>query len=213
MYLVRRFLRRFDLKYEKIDACLNDCCLFWGENADIDTCPKCNASRWKEGKHKKEIKVGESAKKLRYFPIIPRLKRMFRFDEIAESLRWHSNNKSIDGKMRHPVDSPAWEAINAKWPEFSLEPHNLRLGLAADGINPYKNLSSTYSCWPAMLVLYNLSPLLCMKDDFTLLTLLIPGPRQPGNDIDIYLQPLIEELKELWNSGVVAYDAVDKSFF
>ncbi|KAL5564647.1 hypothetical protein UlMin_027811 [Ulmus minor] len=213
MYLVRRFLRRFDLKYEKIDACLNDCCLFWGENADIDTCPKCNASRWKEDKHTKEIKVGESAKILRYFPIIPRLKRMFRSEEIAESLRWHSNNKSIDGKMRHPVDSPAWEAINAKWPEFSLEPRNLRLGLAADGINPYKNLSSTYSCWPVMLVLYNLSPLLCMKDDFTLLTLLIPGPRQPGNDIDIYLQPLIEELKELWNSGVVAYDAVDKSFF
>ena len=28
MYSVKRFLRRFDLKYEKIDACLNDYCLF-----------------------------------------------------------------------------------------------------------------------------------------------------------------------------------------
>ncbi|KAL5574008.1 hypothetical protein UlMin_023605 [Ulmus minor] len=138
---------------------------------------------------------------------------MFRTREVAENLRWHSTNKSIDGKMRHPVDSIAWEAVDEKWPEFSLEPRNLRLGLAADGINPFKNLSSTYSCWPVMLVVYNLSPLLCMKDDNTILTLLIPGPRQPGNDIDIYLEPLIEELKELWNSGVLAYDACDKKFF
>ena len=43
-----------------------------------------------------------------------------------------------------------------------------------------------------MLVVYNLPPWLCLKDDNILLTLLIPGPRQPGNDIDIYLEPLVE---------------------
>ncbi|KAL5565131.1 hypothetical protein UlMin_028295 [Ulmus minor] len=213
MYSVKRFLSRFDLRYEKIDACPNDCCLFRGEKKKIDVCPKCNSSRWKQDKHSKQVKVGEAAKVLRYFPIIPRLKRMFRTREVAENLRWHSTNKSIDGKMRHPVDSIAWEVVDEKWPEFSLEPRNLRLGLAADGINPFKNISSTYSGWPVMLVVYNLSPLLCMKDDNTILTLLIPGPRQPGNDIDIYLEPLIEELKELWNSGVLAYDACDKIFF
>ena len=61
-----------------------------------------------------------------------------------------------------------------------------------------------------MLVVYNMSPLLCMKDYSTILTLLIPGPRQPRNDIDIYLEPLIEELRVLWNSGVLAYDAFEK---
>ena len=29
----------------------------------------------------------------------------------------------------------------------------------------------------------------------------------PGNDIDIYLQPLIQELKELWHDGVETFDA------
>src|SRR5262245_48795818 len=37
------------------------------------------------------------------------------------------------------------------------------------------------------------------------MSMLIPGPKSPGNDIDVYLQPLIDELKELWN-GVEAYD-------
>ena len=113
----------------------------------------------------------------------PRLKSMFISEEVAELLHWHSNNKSTVGKIRHPIASIAWESINDKWAEFSLDPCNLRLGLDADGINPYKNCSSTYNCWPVIVVVYNRSPLLCMKDENTLLTLLSLGPRQPENDI------------------------------
>ena len=65
---------------------------------------------------------------------------------MVEHLRWNSINKSIDEILRHHVDSIAWESIKDKLPNFSLDPRNLRLGLAVDGINPYKNLSSTYSC-------------------------------------------------------------------
>ncbi|KAA0052871.1 uncharacterized protein E5676_scaffold186G001590 [Cucumis melo var. makuwa] len=45
-----------------------------------------------------------------------------------------------------------------------------------------------------------------------MLTLLIPGPKQPGNDIDIFLQPLIDDLKLLWD-GVEVYNVVSKSNF
>ena len=30
---------------------------------------------------------------------------------------------------------------------------------------------------------------------------LIQGPKQPGNDIDVYLRPLVEELLDLWQIG------------
>ena len=40
-----------------------------------------------------------------------------------------------------------------------------------------------------------------------LLSLLILGPRQPGNNIDIYLTPLIEDLKLLWEVVIEAFDA------
>ena len=46
-----------------------------------------------------------------------------------------------------------------------------------------------------------------------MLSLLILGPRKPGNDIDIYLAPLIEDLKTLWEVGVQAYDAHQQEFF
>ncbi|KAK9289285.1 hypothetical protein L1049_017761 [Liquidambar formosana] len=52
-----------------------------------------------------------------------------------------------------------------------------------------------------------------MSKENLMLTLLIPGPKQPGNDIDVYLQPLVEDLKELWSNGVRVYDAYSKSMF
>ena len=55
-------------------------------------------------------------------------------------------------------------------------------------------------------MVYNLPPWMSMKPEYCMLSLLIPGPRSPGNDIDVYLQPLIEELKELWELGVETCD-------
>ena len=67
--------------------------------------------------------------------------------------------------------------------------------------------------WSVVLIPYNLPPWMCMKQTFFMLSLLIPGPTAPGNDIDIYLQPLIDELNDLWDVGVETYDASTKQIF
>ena len=68
-------------------------------------------------------------------------------------------------------------------------------------------MSTSHSTWPIMLVPYNLPPWMCLKQPFWIMSMLIPGPKSPENDIDMYLQPLIEELKQLWEHGVETYDA------
>ncbi|GJZ44787.1 Myc-type, basic helix-loop-helix domain-containing protein [Tanacetum coccineum] len=40
-------------------------------------------------------------------------------------------------------------------PEFSGDARNVRLGLAADGFNPFGMMSQTYSTWPVILTTYN----------------------------------------------------------
>ena len=62
-------------------------------------------------------------------------------------------------------------------------------------------MSLAYSMWPVVLIVYNLPPWLCMKKEYLMLTLLIPGPSSPGKNMDVFLQPLVEELKELWETG------------
>ncbi|XP_052295778.1 uncharacterized protein LOC127901818 [Citrus sinensis] len=143
----------------------------------------------------------------------PRLKRMFQSPQTAENLTWHENKRIRDGKLRHPADSPAWQLIDKKWPDFAQEPRNFWFALSSDGINPHSTLSTTYSCSPVTLITYNLPPWLCMKRKFMMLSLLISGPKQPGNDIDVYLAPLIEDLKTLWDVGVDVFDGYRKQTF
>ncbi|KAA0053557.1 hypothetical protein E6C27_scaffold190G001230 [Cucumis melo var. makuwa] len=138
--------------------------------------------------------------------------------ECGES-RWKygkdaNKKKKIPTKtMWHPADSPAWKLVDTMWSNFSSEPRNLRLALSADGINPYSDMSSKYSCWPVVMVIYNLSPWLRVKRKFMMLSILISGPKQPGDDIRIYLEPLIDDLKLLWESGVQCYDAYNEELF
>ena len=47
-----------------------------------------------------------------------------------------------------------------------------------------------------------------------MVSIIIQGPKQPGNDIDIYFQLLMNELKQLWaKKGVRCYDAFERQFF
>ncbi|KAE8732403.1 hypothetical protein F3Y22_tig00002193pilonHSYRG00046 [Hibiscus syriacus] len=39
------------------------------------------------------------------------------------------------------------------------------------------------------------------------------GPKQPGNKIDVYLAPLIADLKLLWETGMKTYDGYKKEYF
>ncbi|XP_071727571.1 uncharacterized protein [Rutidosis leptorrhynchoides] len=45
------------------------------------------------------------------------------------------------------------------------------------------------------------------------MSLLIQDPKQPGNDIDVYLQPLVDEMMELWSTSIHVYDAYKKEYF
>ncbi|GJW10121.1 hypothetical protein Tco_1575948 [Tanacetum coccineum] len=80
-------------------------------------------------------------------------------------MTWHATGKCTEpGKMQHPVDGRAWKDFDTKYLDFAAEPRNVRLGLAADGFNPFGNLSQSYSMWPVILTTYNLPPWLCMKE-------------------------------------------------
>ncbi|XP_054793187.1 uncharacterized protein LOC129298770 [Prosopis cineraria] len=176
------------------------------EYEELTHCPKCETSRYKQN--------GKSAKKaIWYFPIIPRFRRLYSIRQEAKNLIWHANERIKDDKIQHPADSPEWIRFDRKYPEFGKEDRNLRLALSTDGMNPHGMQSSTYSTWPVMMVIYNLPPWLCMKRKYMMLSLLISGPKQPGNDIDVYLEPLIADLKLLWEIGVEVYDAYKEEIF
>ncbi|XP_024314555.1 uncharacterized protein LOC100825808 [Brachypodium distachyon] len=128
-------------------------------------------------------------------------------------MRWHKEGLVCDGKLRHPADSLPWKHVDDKFKEFALDPRNVRLGLASNGFNPFGMLNVTYTTRPVKLIPYNLPPWLCLKQSYWMMSTLVPGPKSPGMNIDVYLQPPIDELKELWVKGVETWDAKVKKNF
>ncbi|BBG93568.1 hypothetical protein Prudu_001624 [Prunus dulcis] len=98
----------------------------------------------------------------------------------------------------------AWKEFDRTFPEFAADPRNVRLGLATDGFNPYGVLNQHHSTWPIFVFPYNLPPWKCMKKEYMMMTVLIT--EDPGRSIDVYLRPLVDELKDLWTNGVRTYD-------
>jgi hypothetical protein len=142
-----------------------------------------------------------------YFCIIPRLRRWFATRKEAKLLHWHDEgqkelNYKKDGKFRHPADAAQWGNINTHFPWFD-DARSIRFAMSANGVNPFGNQSSTHSTWPVVLSLYNLTPWLCKKQKHMMLTILVSGPKQPGDRIDVYLRPLVDDLKILWKPGVL----------
>lgn len=134
-------------------------------------------------------------------------------ETTSSYMRWHKEGLVSDGKMRHPADSLAWKHVDEKYKDFALDPRNVRLGLASDGFNPFGMLNVTYTTWPVIIIPYNLPPWLCLKQPYWMMSMLIPGPKSPGVNIDVYLEPLIDELKILWEKGVVTWDAKEQKNF
>ena len=137
---------------------------------------------------------------------------MFRSKHTTKDKRWHDTGQIKEGVLRHPADAEVWKIFDKMYPDFANEPRNVRLGLSSDGVNPFGNMSNAYSMWPVIVVPYNM-PIWRGMESLFIMPLLIPGPTAPGKDIDVYLRPLVDELKELWEKGSRTYDCEEKAFF
>jgi hypothetical protein len=116
--------------------------------------------------------------------------------------------------LRHPADGFQWREIDREFPDFADDARSIRFALSMDEFNPFGDQSSSHSIWHVTLCIYNLPPWLCIKQKFIMMPVLIQGPKQPGNDIDVYLRPLVEELLLLWSKpGVHAWDEYKQEEF
>ena len=127
-------------------------------------------------------------------------------------LQQHKEEHKEDGMICHPTDSIQWRNIDSRDPEFANDPRNIRLCMSTDGMNQFIN-NITHSTWPILLTIFNLPPWLCNKRKYIMLSGLIPGPNELGNDNDTYLRPLVEDLKILWSEGVEVWDQYKREYF
>ncbi|KAJ0824636.1 putative Transposase-associated domain-containing protein [Helianthus annuus] len=199
-YETKKMLKPLELPSQVIHVCQNHCMLFNGPHSDLDRCIVCNEYRYKE-RGKKVPKLV-----MTYMPIGPRLQRLFYSKKTAQHMTWHAD-RSPSEKMSHPSEGRAWHHFNSVFSDFAKETRNIRLGLCTDGFSPNNASGAKYSCWPVFITVYNLPPWLALKEQYVQIPLIIPGPNNPQQNIDVFLQPLVDELKQLFTHGIETYDA------
>ncbi|KAK6233602.1 hypothetical protein QUC31_006008 [Theobroma cacao] len=101
-----RIMKGLGLEYEKIDACCNDCMLFWGNYVEATSCHICGASRW-EGYHEDQdastsTKLRKIPKKvlsnLFYFLLIQKVNRG-NIEEISQADMFLLTHKHKNGEL------------------------------------------------------------------------------------------------------------------
>jgi hypothetical protein len=164
-------MKDIGMDYQTIDACPNDHIIYYGEHASKTECSQCLISRYRTDQVTKRV----PQKFLRHIPIIPCLQLLFRCESIEQFMDYHARNRSGDGVLRIPADGSAFREIEEKWEYFKDEPHNVRLSLAVNGVNPFRELRSIYSVWPIFVINNNIPPWISIKREHIMLTMIVPG--------------------------------------
>ncbi|GAU34021.1 hypothetical protein TSUD_393670 [Trifolium subterraneum] len=220
-YEAKQLVSKLGLGVKRIHCCINGCMLFYNEfgvsDDDLVQCKFCQEPRYRQTKNLRSNRGKPIPRKaMFYLPIVSRLQRLYASLQTARKMTWHSENyeqRKRSGELRHPSDGLAWKHFDQVNPGFALEPRNVRLRLCSDGFTSYTQASATpYSCWPIIVTPYNFPPKMCMSKPYMFLAAVIPRPSSPTAGIDIYLQPLVDDLKRLWE-GVVTYDINRKQNF
>nr|CAH66691.1 OSIGBa0097A15.6 [Oryza sativa] len=103
-YEAKKIVCPLGLEVQKIHTCPNDCIVYRGEKYEnLEACPVCKALRYKIRRDDPGEVDGQLTKKripaklMCYFPIIPRLRRLFRNKGNARMMRWHAEELIIRG--------------------------------------------------------------------------------------------------------------------
>jgi hypothetical protein len=213
-YQAKRLVEELGMDHKKIDVCPNLCMLYYSQANIVKTrCDVFGEPRYKPTGPNKNAKPVPQ-KILRYLPITPRLQRIYMTKASAKNMRSHKEGVCHKAPMMvHPADGEVWKHFARKHPDFAEELRNVWLGLSTDGFMPFNLSAAPYSCWPVFVFSYNLPLGMMMKEDNMFLALVIPGPKHQGRDIDIFLEPLIDELKKLWLAGEMTWDGYKRENF
>ena len=87
---------------------------------------------------------------------------------------YYARKKIEDGVLRMPADGYAFRDMEEKNPHFKEEPHNVRLSLVVDGVNPFVEMRSIYSGWHVFVINNNIPPWMSINREKIMLAMIDP---------------------------------------
>ena len=133
-----------------------------------------------------------------YLGLEPSLQRLLLLPDFYTDCELWRYRRVEEGVMRDVYDGKIWsdfQSLNGQ--PFLSDPGNFALMLNLDFFQPYKHVQ--YSLGAIYLTVLNLPRGVRNKTNNVILVGLIPGPQEPQHDLNSYLEPLVDELQQLWS--------------
>ena len=127
------------------------------------------------------------------------IKRMVISDNFFDLCSHWKNRVVPEGVLYDVFDGVVWKTFTDSSDElFFFSNHGLNLGLLlnVDWYQPFKH--SIYSVGVIFIAILNLPRHLRFRPENFILCGIIPGPSEPELTINQYLEPLVDELLQLW---------------
>ena len=124
-------IKEYVIKPVVYHCCPNDCITFRGDTADLIKCSKCGADRYLRGKI--------PAKSFTYFPLKPRLIRMFETPRRSEMIQSHKACLDSPSDMVYNIQqSRVWKHAYSSNGLYQGDVRGVSLASCADGVNPFR---------------------------------------------------------------------------
>lgn len=133
------------------------------------------------------------------------LKELFARRDFVKLCSFWMNWNSVPGYYRDIYDGRLWKTFVREL-NFPCQVGDLLLILNLDWFQPFDN--STYSVGVIYLAISNLPRAVRFKRENIIIVGILPGPSEPNCDqLCAYMEPLVDELNELWSEGMVCQTA------
>jgi hypothetical protein len=129
--------------------------------------------------------------------------------QILSTYRHNFSRKTRPTEFRDIFDGDLYHKFHLDQLGLFRDRHDVALHMSLDGVQ-VTNMRH-HEVTPVILINLNLPPGERYKIENILVSMVIPGPNKP-KELDTFLQPLVEEMKQL-DHGIKAFDAYTKSAF
>ena len=138
-----------------------------------------------------------------YKSVIESLSELLNLPNLMD-LSEHWRERSCDvGKLNDVYDGHVWQSFqyDLDGRAFLAAPNNYLLMLNCDWFQPFSH--TEFSVGVLYFAVENLPRYVRFKREHILIAGIIPGPSEPSHNINTYLEPLINDLKRLWEGVTV----------
>ncbi|KAK4383618.1 hypothetical protein Sango_2758600 [Sesamum angolense] len=117
-YSTKKLIRNLGLPFEKIDACKNNCMLYWKDGIGSEYYKFCGA-RYKPTREGNPCHKKFPYTILTYLMLTPHLQRSYASRATMEHMMCHAIHQTKEGSMCYPSYAEAWRNFHQTYPKFA----------------------------------------------------------------------------------------------